>query len=74
VDLGKDIFQKVKYKKLNMKKIGPCKILRKFVANAYEIELPENLGISPIFTIANLYPYSMDDTKDTNALEEIQWR
>ena len=74
MDLGKDIFLKEKYKNLNMKKIVPCKILKKFVANAYEIELPENLGISPIFTIANLYPYSMDDTRDTNALEEIQWK
>jgi len=39
-----------------MKKIGPCRIVRKFSANAYEIELLEGIGISPIFNIADLYP------------------
>ena len=40
-----------------MKKIGPCMILGKFDANAYEIELPYGVGISPIFNILDLYPY-----------------
>jgi hypothetical protein len=44
-----------------MKKIGQCKILRNFPANAYEIELPEDVGISQIFNVADLYPYMMDD-------------
>jgi hypothetical protein len=46
-----------------MKKIGPCKILRKFDANAYEIELPNDVGISPIFIISDMYPYKEDDTE-----------
>jgi hypothetical protein len=46
-----------------MKKIGPCKILRKFDANAYEIELPDDVGISPIFNVSDLYPYRKDDTE-----------
>jgi hypothetical protein len=37
-----------------MKKIGPCKILQKFEANAYEIEFPDDVGISPIFNIENM--------------------
>ena len=40
-----------------MKKIGPCRIVRKIPTNAYEIELPEGIGISPIFNVADLYPY-----------------
>jgi len=56
-----------------MKKIGPCKILRKFATNAYGVELPKDIGISPIFNVADLYPYRMDDTKETNGQEEIQW-
>jgi hypothetical protein len=48
-----------------MKKIGPYKILRKFDANAYEIELPYGVGISPIFNFSDLYPYRKDDTEES---------
>ena len=37
-----------------MKKIGPCRIVREFSANAYEIEFPEGIGISPIFNVADI--------------------
>ena len=42
---------------MKLKNIGPCKVLRKFSANAYEIELPSHLQISPIFNISDLYPF-----------------
>ena len=45
-----------------MKKIGPCRILRKFSANVYELEMPTGVGISPIFNVADLYPYVIGDT------------
>jgi len=50
---------------MKMKNIGPCKILKKFATNDYEIELPENIGISPIFNVVDLYHYNMDETEGT---------
>ena len=44
-----------------MKKIGPWKIVKKFGANAYEIELPSGIEISPIFNISYLYPYKSEE-------------
>jgi hypothetical protein len=52
VHLGKERFPRGTYNKLKMKKIGPCRILRKFGENTYELELPEGIGISPIFNIS----------------------
>jgi hypothetical protein len=48
-----------------MKRIGPCKILRKFDANAYEIELPDDVVISPIFNISDMYPYKGNEARET---------
>ena len=60
-----------------MKKIGPCRILRKFSANAYELERPTGVGISPIFNVAYLYPYVSGDTgtfaEGENPTEDLQW-
>eukprot|EP00253_Pinus_taeda_P033336 PITA_33336 len=55
--LRKERFPKREYSKLKFKKIGPCKIIRKFSANAYELQLPPGIGISPIFNVADLFPY-----------------
>jgi hypothetical protein len=52
--LRKERFPRGMYNKLKMKKIKPCKVLRKFGTNAYEIELPDGIGIYPIFNISYL--------------------
>ena len=56
-----------------MKKIGPCKIVKKFGANAYEIELPDGIRISPIFNISDLYPYRAGKAGVENGQIEVQW-
>jgi hypothetical protein len=56
-----------------MKKIGPCKILRKFEENAYEIEFPDDVGISPIFNVAYLYPYREYETGREENQRKFQW-
>lgn len=50
-----------------MKKFGPCEILKRFdIGNAYEVEFPEDMDISPIFNIAYIFEYfeSLDETED----------
>jgi hypothetical protein len=71
--LRKERFPRGTYNKLNMKKIWPFKIIRKFEANAYEIELPYGVGISPIFNIEDLYPYTTDGVGTKKDKKEVQW-
>jgi hypothetical protein len=59
--LRKEIFPRGTYNKLNMKKVRPCKILRKFETNAYVIEFPDGVGISSIFNVEYLYPYRTNE-------------
>ena len=71
--LRKERFLKGTYNKLKMKKIGPCKVLKKFGANAYEIELLDGIEISLIFNISNLYPYKYEEEEAGSQQPEVQW-
>jgi hypothetical protein len=68
--LTKERFPIKTYNKLKIKKIGPCKILGKFSSNAYETKLPSSVGISPIFNVANLYPFK--EAEDVSTYEPIR--
>ena len=75
--LKRDGFPKGEYNKMKMKKIRPCRILRKFSANAYELEMPTGVGISPIFNVVDLYPYLAGDigtfSEGEYLTEDSQW-
>ena len=56
VHLKNGVFPIGIYSKVKMRKFGPCKILRKFDSgNYFEVELPNDMDISPIFNITYLY-------------------
>ena len=66
VQLKKGRFPVGIHSKLKMRNFQPCKILRKFNSgNAYEVELPDDMDISPIFHVVDLHEYyeSKDDDK-----------
>ena len=50
--------------------------IAKISANAYEIELPPDIGISPIFNVVDLYRYEDRDTIDVvkdKEEKEVNW-
>ena len=57
VYLWRERFPQGTYHKFKSRKCGPCKILKKNSSNAYLLELPPDLQISPIFNVSDLYSF-----------------
>ena len=77
VYLKKEWFSRGTYNKLKWKKIGPCQVMHNFSANAYEVELPSDVGISPIFNVSDLYPYQayepIHSIESEETSPEVSW-
>ena len=72
VHLRKDLFVVGTYNKLNMKKFGLWKIVKRHDSeNASEVEFPAELNISPIFNILDLIEYY--EGGDGDEVIQAQW-
>lgn len=67
VHLNKARLQKGVPSKLQMRRVGPCKVLAKYGINAYKVDLPGDMAFSPIFNVEDLVQY-----KGTLTTEDIQ--
>jgi hypothetical protein len=56
-------------KKLQARSMGPFQIVKRLGSNAYMLELPPEMGISPIFNIEDLAAYKEPDASENTSAE-----
>lgn len=69
VHLKKERLPNGKYTKIMQRKIGPCQILKKYGQNSYEIQIPLDLGLSPIFNVCNLTLFKGSDNEGEEPMQ-----
>lgn len=57
--------------KLQMRRVGPCKILAKYGHNAYKVDLPNEVSMSPIFNVADLVPFKGELPSDSQRVSDL---
>ena len=70
--LRKDRFPELSKSKLMPRADGPFKIIEKINDNAYKLELPPELGLSPTFKISDLEPYLGEEDELESRTTPIQ--
>ena len=70
--LNKSRLQKGIPSKLQMRRIWPCKFLEKYGPNAYKIDLPKDMDLSPISNFKDLVPYKGPKMDDIEYQEEMK--
>ncbi|GLJ08685.1 hypothetical protein SUGI_0093660 [Cryptomeria japonica] len=71
VHLNKARLQKGVPSKLQMRRIGPCKILAKYGSNAYKVDLPIDVSLSPIFNVTYLIYFKGKPPKEIQRVSDV---
>ena len=70
--MPKERFRERRKSKLSPRGDVPFKVLKKVGDNAYVLELPEDYGVSPIFNVEDLTPYTTVNDVDDSRTSPFQ--